>query len=114
MLPATLDVLADPTSRPPDVSSNPVPRPQRARRPDASRLAPSRPGIVPLDDHPDLLRRIRGEFREMPGLHLTLGQAARLFDLREDACRSALGMLTHEGFLAETSRGVFHRNDISP
>ena len=50
----------------------------------------------------------------MPGLHLTLGQAARLFDLREDACRSALDRLMHEGFLAENAGGVFHRNDVSP
>ena len=115
MSPATLaSNLADPTSRPLDVSSHPAPGRSRPGRPDSSRLVSTHTGIAPSDEYLCLLPRIRGEFREMPGLHLTLGQAARLFDLREEACRAALGELTGEGFLARTPGGLFHRNDTSP
>ncbi len=111
MSPGTLvSPLADPTSRQPDVSSTSTPGGSRPGR--SSRLASSQAGIAPSDEY--LLRRIRGEFHEMPGLHLTLGQAARLFGLREDACRAALGALTGEGFLARTPAGSFHRNDTLP
>jgi hypothetical protein len=115
MPPGTLaSSLADPTSRLLDVSSHSAPGRLRQGRPDSSRLVSSHTGIAPSDEYLYLLPRIRGEFREMPGLHLTLGQAARLFDLQEEACRAALGTLTDEGFLARTPAGTFHRNDTSP
>ena len=44
-----------------------------------------------------LLARVRGEFTEMPCLSLTLPQAMRLFDLREDICRRLLGALVADG-----------------
>lgn len=37
-----------------------------------------------------VLARIRGEFLEMPGLHLTASQAQRLWNLPSDACQLAL------------------------
>ena len=115
MSPGTLvSSLADPTSRLLDVSSHSAPGGSRPGRPDSSRLVSSHTGIAPSDESLYLLPRIRGEFREMPGLHLTLGQAARLFDLGEDACRVAFGALTDEGFLARTPAGTFHRNVTSP
>lgn len=113
MLPGTIaSALADPTSRLLDVSSKPAPGGSRPGRSDSPRLVSSPTGIVPSDDY--LLRRIRGEFCEMPGLYLTLEQAARLFDLREDTCRAALGALAGEGFLARTAAGAFHRNHAGP
>ena len=40
-----------------------------------------------------LVQRIEAEFREMPGLCITLGQASRLFGLSEDVCQRVLGQL---------------------
>jgi hypothetical protein len=56
-----------------------------------------------------LLHRIRGEFLEMPGLHLTLPQAARLWHLDVDTCDRALRTLIADGFLRQTARGSFSR-----
>jgi hypothetical protein len=49
-----------------------------------------------------LLDRIRGEFREMPGLRVTLPQAQRLWQLEAADCEAALHALVHEGFLGVT------------
>ena len=40
------------------------------------------------------------EFREMPGLRLTLTQAARLFDIEPFRCGCVLGSLVDSGSLA--------------
>jgi hypothetical protein len=50
-------------------------------------------------DHPALLRRIEAEFREMPGLTLTLPQAARLFSLNSLDCERVLQALVRAGQL---------------
>jgi hypothetical protein len=55
-----------------------------------------------------LHRRIRAEFAEMPGLTLTLRQAARLFDLEPTHCEEVLNGLVAAGALA-VSHGVFVR-----
>ncbi len=46
-----------------------------------------------------LLDRIRAEFREMPCLRLTSGQAQRLFGMRTDVCERVLATLIKERFL---------------
>ena len=46
-----------------------------------------------------LLRRIEAEFREMPGLTLTLPQAARLFSLDSRECERVLQALVRGGQL---------------
>jgi len=46
-----------------------------------------------------LCRRIRAEFREMPGLTLTLPQAARLFSIDCARCQRVLTILVEEGYL---------------
>jgi hypothetical protein len=56
---------------------------------------------------PQLLARIRGEFREMPGLRLTLQQARRLLNLDLLTCSTALGVLEATGFLTTTPDGAF-------
>lgn len=58
---------------------------------------------------PALLAQIRGEFREMPGLSLTLRQASRLWNLDPLTCDVALRMLVEELFLARTRLGAFRR-----
>ena len=46
-----------------------------------------------------LLQRVRSEFKEMPCLRLTRGQAQRLFGLRADVCARVLAGLVDEGTL---------------
>jgi hypothetical protein len=47
----------------------------------------------------DLLTLIRAEYREMPGLAVTLAQAARLWNVDRRQCFDALEALTDEGLL---------------
>ena len=58
---------------------------------------------------PALLAQIRGEFREMPGLTLTLRQASRLWNLDFLTCDVALRTLVDERFLGRTRLGGFRR-----
>ena len=53
----------------------------------------------------DVLLRIRSEYREMPGLCLTLVQARRLWALDETTCSRLLGNLVSEGYLRESAAG---------
>jgi hypothetical protein len=53
------------------------------------------------------LLRIQGEFLEMPGLHLTLPQASRLWHLEPNRCLSFLEKLVAAGFLCLTPRGGY-------
>ena len=55
----------------------------------------------------DLMRRIRGEFLEMPGLRLTPRQAQRLFGLDATTCDEILDRLRESGFLSRTDDGMF-------
>ena len=48
----------------------------------------------------DLFTRVDAEFREMPGLKLTLPQASRLFSIDPIRCERVLGALVHAGHLA--------------
>lgn len=50
------------------------------------------------DDHA-LGARIRGEYQEMPGLSLTLPQAARLFNVASSDCARVLDRLVTDGAL---------------
>jgi hypothetical protein len=51
------------------------------------------------EDEQRLCTRIQAEFREMPGLTLTLPQAARLFSVDLDRCERVLATLVEEGHL---------------
>ena len=51
------------------------------------------------DSRAQLLNRVRAEFREMPCLRLTCGQAQRLFGMRPDVCERVFTALTEEGTL---------------
>ena len=54
-----------------------------------------------------LLSRIQGEFREMPGLSLTVEQAARLFGVPCEACTRVLGVLENTGVLRQAGDGQY-------
>lgn len=51
-------------------------------------------------DDQQLCWRVRAEFREMPGLTLTLPQAARLFSIDPERCERVLATLVEAGYLA--------------
>ena len=59
----------------------------------------------------DVVRRIRGEFLEMPGLRLTPEQARRLWRLDETSCDAVLGALVDAHFLARTRDGAFVKDE---
>jgi hypothetical protein len=50
--------------------------------------------------------RIRGEFREMPGLHLTPAQAMRLWGLEHEICHAIIDRLIASAFLRWTRGGT--------
>jgi len=66
------------------------------------------PAQQPLDD---VLRRVRGEFTEMPGLRLTTAQAQRLWGLDRAVCDMLLSALVESKFLFRTRDGAFIRFD---
>ena len=62
--------------------------------------------------HDDVLRRVRGEYIEMPGLRLTTAQAQRLWGLDRASCDALLGALVDAKFLSKTRDGAFVRSDF--
>ena len=52
----------------------------------------------------DVQARIRSEYREMPGLRLTVGQAARLFGVEPASCERMLNALVGDGELSTNGR----------
>jgi hypothetical protein len=57
----------------------------------------------------EVLRRVQGEFLEMPGLRLTGPQARRLWGLEAAACDALLSVLVEAKFLFKTRDGAFMR-----
>lgn len=55
----------------------------------------------------ELLHRVRGEFREMPGLRLTLEQAMRLWSLDRATCVEVLDQLRSTKFLELDPHGRY-------
>lgn len=51
--------------------------------------------------------RVRGEYREMPGLRLTVAQAARLFNIEHGLCAKVLENLVSNGALWTNGREYF-------
>jgi len=58
-----------------------------------------------------LADRVRGEFIEMPGLQLTMDQAARLWGLDPAICRDVIEVLIRSNFLRWTTAGSITRID---
>ncbi len=63
----------------------------------------------PLRSSDDVLRRVQGEFLEMPGLRVTVAQARRLWGLDAASCDALLGALVDANFLFQTRDGAFMR-----
>jgi hypothetical protein len=61
----------------------------------------------------DLLRRVQGEFLEMPGLRLTEAQACRLWGLDLASCAALLALLIDANFLFRAGNGGFMRVEHS-
>ena len=55
----------------------------------------------------DVVRRVQGEFLEMPGLRLTGAQARRLWGLEATVCEALLSALVDAKFLFKTRDGAF-------
>jgi hypothetical protein len=60
--------------------------------------------VSPAGDDLALHGRVLAEFREMPGLRLTLAQAARIFNIEPARCRQVLSLLVDAGRLATDGR----------
>jgi len=58
-----------------------------------------------------LVERVRCEFLEMPGLRLTLPQAARLWGLDLPSCEAVVDVLIQCEFLRRTASGAVARLD---
>ena len=63
----------------------------------------------PIHASDEVLRRVQGEFLEMPGLRLTEPQARRLWGLDAASCGALLGALVDANFLFRTRDGAFMR-----
>jgi hypothetical protein len=64
-------------------------------------------------EHHHLVHRVKSEFIEMPGLQLTLPQAARLWGLDHEASRRVIDSLVEVSFLRWTSQGTVIRAKAS-
>jgi sulfite reductase beta subunit-like hemoprotein len=65
---------------------------------------------TPLDSAAaPLIRRIRSEFLEMPGLRLTPVQASRLWDVDRQTSETILQVLAAVGFLFKNREGAYVR-----
>jgi hypothetical protein len=53
------------------------------------------------------LWRIRGEYLEMPGLKVTVPQAARLWHLDQPSIEQLLNVLVADGVLRRTATGAY-------
>jgi hypothetical protein len=65
------------------------------------------PAATFLTDMTDLLRLVRAEYREMPGLRLTQRQAQRLWNLDSTTCETILETLESTRFLRRTSNDSY-------
>ena len=54
-----------------------------------------------------LMRRVRGEYREMPGMRLTVDQAMRLWTLDRRTCSGVLDSLVAARFLEQDRHGRY-------
>jgi hypothetical protein len=55
----------------------------------------------------DVLRRVEGEYNEMPGMCVTPPQAQRLWGLDSATCELVLTTLLDRGVVRRTSRGMY-------
>ena len=67
------------------------------------------PEIVTIFTSPEdgLMKRVRGEYREMPGMRLTLDQAMRLWMVDRRTCAAVLNSLVAAHFLEQDPHGRY-------
>ena len=65
--------------------------------------------VAPIGPGAPLLARVRCEFLEMPGLRLTVAQAARLWDVDHHTACALLQALVDVRFLAQGRDGSYAR-----
>jgi hypothetical protein len=58
-----------------------------------------------------LVERVRADFLEMPGLRLTLPQAARLWGIDLMSCEAVVDALVKREFLQRSATGAIARAD---
>jgi hypothetical protein len=63
--------------------------------------------------HDALVARVRGEYREMPGLQLTFAQACRLWQVDAPTCEMLLEQLVAEHFLSRTASGAYIARSVT-
>jgi hypothetical protein len=80
--------------------------PKASESEEKATMTPERTGTTD-----EVLRRVQGEFLEMPGLRLTEPQARRLWGLDAASCDALLGALIDAKFLFKTRDGAFMRVD---
>lgn len=71
------------------------------------------PRAIPFTAAPpdsNLLRRVRGEFEEMPDMRLSLDQATRLWSIDRNDCKRILETLTKSHFLEIDARGRYRKS----
>ncbi len=73
-----------------------------------------RPGRRREEERVRLARRIRAEYEEMPGLRLSVRQAARLFALDGSCCGRLLDECVREGWLCSKPGGVYALRSAAP
>lgn len=87
-------------SKAPPTGATPAVRPpQPARHDNVRAMPPIREAIL----------RVEGEYREMPGLSLTLPQAARLWGLDQSTCERVLAILIERRVLKRALNGTYIR-----
>jgi len=74
----------------------------------ATRTARAAPPVESILDR--AVRMVRAEYREMPGLGLTLPQAARFFALTPHESERVLAQLIEEGLVFRDLTGVYRRH----
>jgi hypothetical protein len=56
-----------------------------------------------------VLRRVRGEYREMPGMRLTIEQAMRLWSLDRTVCADTMDSLVASRYLEVDQHGRYRK-----
>jgi hypothetical protein len=64
-------------------------------------------GYALVENLPALVLRVRGEYEEMPGLRLTVRQAARLFGVAPDVAHAVLERLRRTSVLTYSDRKTY-------
>ena len=68
---------------------------------------PSPAGVPASPLHASIVRRIAAEFREMPGLVLTVPQASRFLGVDQAACERILARLASQGVVRRSATGSY-------